>query len=57
MKANLIINLVTAHSSGNESQFESALSDLIHDEEKKEMPNWHCLLKMLIRQTNIFKVP
>lgn len=35
MKANLIINLVTAHSSGNESQFESALSDLIHDEEKK----------------------
>lgn len=35
MKANLIIKLVTAHSSGNESQFESALSDLIHDEEKK----------------------
>lgn len=35
MKANLIINLVAAHSSGNESQFESALSDLIHDEEKK----------------------
>lgn len=35
MKANLIINLVTAHSSGNESKFESALSDLIHDEEKK----------------------
>lgn len=35
MKANLIINLVAAHSSGNEAQFESALSDLIHDEEKK----------------------
>ena len=35
MKANLIINLITAHSSGNEAQFEKALSDLIHDEEKK----------------------
>lgn len=35
MKANLIINLVSAHSSGNEAQFEKALSDLIHDEEKK----------------------
>ena len=39
MKANLIINLVAAHSSGNEAQFESALSDLIHDEEKKAMCN------------------
>lgn len=35
MKANLIISLVSAHSSGNEAQFEKALSDLIHDEEKK----------------------
>lgn len=35
MKANFIINLVSAHSSGNEAQFEKALSDLIHDEEKK----------------------
>ena len=35
MKANLIINLVLAHSSGNEAQFEKAVSDLIHDEEKK----------------------
>ncbi|ADY56849.1 AAA ATPase central domain protein [Syntrophobotulus glycolicus DSM 8271] len=35
MKANYIINLVSAHSSGNESQFEKVLSDLIHDEEKK----------------------
>lgn len=35
MKANFIINLVSAHSSGNESQFEKVLSDLIHDEEKK----------------------
>ena len=35
MKANFIINLVSAHSSGNEAQFEKALLDLIHDEEKK----------------------
>lgn len=35
MKANLIINLVNAHSSGNEVQFEKALSELIQDEEKK----------------------
>ena len=35
MKANLIVNLVVAHSSGNEAQFESALSELIQDEEKK----------------------
>ena len=35
MKANFIINLVSAHSGGNEAQFEKALSDLIHDEEKK----------------------
>lgn len=35
MKANMIINLVTAHSSGNEVQFEKALSNLIQDEEKK----------------------
>lgn len=35
MKANFIINLVSAHSSGNEAQFEKVLSDLIHDEEKK----------------------
>ena len=35
MKANLIINLVSAHSSGDETQFEKALSDLIYDEEKK----------------------
>ena len=35
MKANLIINLVNAHSSGNEAQFEKALSALIQDEEKK----------------------
>lgn len=35
MKANLIINIISAHSSGNETQFEKALSDLIHDEEKK----------------------
>lgn len=35
MKANLIINLISAHSSGNEDQFGKALSDLIHDEEKK----------------------
>jgi SpoVK/Ycf46/Vps4 family AAA+-type ATPase len=35
MKASLIINLVSKHSSGNEAQFEKALSDLIHDEEKK----------------------
>lgn len=35
MKASLIINLVTAHNSGNEAQFAKALADLIHDEEKK----------------------
>ena len=35
MKASFIINLVSAHSSGNESQFEKVLSDLIHDEERK----------------------
>lgn len=35
MKANLIINLISAHSSGNEDQFGKALSDLIHDEERK----------------------
>ncbi|MDO5351878.1 MAG: AAA family ATPase [Succinatimonas sp.] len=45
MKANLIINLVAAHSSGNEAQFESALSDLIHDEEKKGNVQLALLLK------------
>lgn len=35
MKANLVINLVTAHSSGSEGQFEKALNDLIQDEERK----------------------
>lgn len=35
MKANLIINLISAHSSGSEAQFEKALSELIRDEEKK----------------------
>lgn len=38
MKASLIINLVTAHNSGNEAQFAKALADLIHDEEKKATP-------------------
>ena len=35
MKSNLIIKLIAAHSSGSDSQFEKALSDLIQDEEKK----------------------
>jgi len=35
MKASMIINLVNAHSSGNEDQFEQALSVLIGDEERK----------------------
>ena len=35
MKASLIINLITAHYSGNISEFENALMALINDEEKK----------------------
>lgn len=35
MKANLIVKLISAHSSGNESLFKKALSDLIQDEERK----------------------
>lgn len=35
MKAGLIIKLIEAHSSGNESLFEKALLDLVNDEERK----------------------
>lgn len=35
MKSSLIIKLIGAHSSGSESAFQKALSDLIQDEEKK----------------------
>lgn len=35
MKAGLIIKLIEAHCIGNESQFESALQNLVNDEERK----------------------
>lgn len=35
MKAGLIVKLIEAHSSGNESLFEKALLDLVNDEERK----------------------
>lgn len=55
MKAKLVVELIKAHSSGEEGKFSSALDKLADDEEKKEIYRYRLPLNGLMNKIPLHK--